>query len=110
MPQPRHAHARAFRDRPLPIGTADTRPRQTVNLVNFGAPDLTDTTTARPARPLAELKLRGILLGGIITLLFTAANVYLGLKVGLTFATSIPAAVISMAILRGIAKIGRAHD
>ena len=31
---------------------------------------------------------------------FTAANVYLGLKVGLTFATAIPAAVISMAILR----------
>ncbi len=51
-------------------------------------------------RPLAELTLRGIVLGGIITLLFTAANVYLGLKVGLTFATSIPAAVISMAILR----------
>jgi putative OPT family oligopeptide transporter len=49
---------------------------------------------------MAELTLRGILLGGIITLLFTAANVYLGLKVGLTFATSIPAAVISMAILR----------
>ena len=37
---------------------------------------------------------------GSITLLFTAANVYLGLKVGLTFATSIPAAVISMAVLR----------
>lgn len=35
----------------------------------------------------------------MITLLFTAANVYLGLKVGLTFATSIPAAVISMAVL-----------
>jgi putative OPT family oligopeptide transporter len=31
---------------------------------------------------------------------FTAANVYLGLKIGLTFATSIPAAVISMAVLR----------
>ena len=30
---------------------------------------------------------------------FTAANVYLGLKVGLTFASSIPAAVISMALL-----------
>ena len=40
------------------------------------------------------------MLGGVITLLFTAANVYLGLKVGLTFATSIPAAVISMALLR----------
>jgi putative OPT family oligopeptide transporter len=50
--------------------------------------------------PVAELTLRGIILGGVITLLFTAANVYLGLKVGLTFATSIPAAVISMAILR----------
>ena len=49
---------------------------------------------------LPELTLRGIILGGLITLLFTAANVYLGLKVGLTFATSIPAAVISMAILR----------
>ncbi|MAW98909.1 MAG: oligopeptide transporter, OPT family [Sphingomonas sp.] len=52
-------------------------------------------------RSPAELTLRAILLGGLITLLFTAANVYLGLKVGLTFATSIPAAVISMAILRG---------
>ncbi|MCS6711423.1 oligopeptide transporter, OPT family [Brachybacterium sp. EF45031] len=49
---------------------------------------------------LRELTLRGVIIGGIITLIFTAANVYLGLKVGLTFATSIPAAVISMAILR----------
>ena len=51
-------------------------------------------------RSVRELTLRGILLGGVITLLFTAANVYLGLKVGITFATSIPAAVISMAVLR----------
>ena len=58
-------------------------------------------TDIRTARPLAELTLRGIALGGVVTLLFTAANVYLGLKVGLTFATSIPAAVISMAVLRG---------
>ncbi len=49
-----------------------------------------------------ELTLRGVVLGGVITLVFTAANVYLGLKVGLTFATSIPAAVISMAILRRV--------
>jgi putative OPT family oligopeptide transporter len=47
-----------------------------------------------------ELTIRSIVLGGLITLVFTAANVYLGLKVGLTFATSIPAAVISMAVLR----------
>ncbi len=47
-----------------------------------------------------ELTFRGIVLGGLITLVFTAANVYLGLKVGLTFATAIPAAVISMSVLR----------
>src|ERR1700744_805717 len=46
-----------------------------------------------------EITLRGLILGILITLVFTAANVYLGLKVGLTFATSIPAAVISMAFL-----------
>jgi len=46
-----------------------------------------------------ELTLRGLVLGSLLTLVFTAANVYLGLKVGLTFASSIPAAVISMAIL-----------
>src|ERR671918_321402 len=46
-----------------------------------------------------ELTLRGLILGSLLTLVFTAANVYLGLKVGLTFASSIPAAVISMAIL-----------
>ena len=51
-----------------------------------------------PETSMRELTFRGIVLGGIITLLFTAANVYLGLKIGLTFATSIPAAVISMAV------------
>ncbi len=50
----------------------------------------------------AELTLRALILGVIITLLFTAANVYFGLKAGLTFATSIPAAVISMAVLRAL--------
>src|SRR5687767_8613295 len=49
---------------------------------------------------LRELTLRGIVLGAILTVLFTAANVYLGLKLGITFATSIPAAVISMAVLK----------
>jgi len=48
-----------------------------------------------------ELTVRGLIIGIIITLVFTAANVYFGLKAGLTFSTSIPAAVISMAILRG---------
>jgi len=47
-----------------------------------------------------EITLRGLVLGVALTLVFTAANVFLGLKVGLTFATSIPAAVISMAVLK----------
>lgn len=49
-----------------------------------------------------ELTPRGIVLGAVLTVLFTAANVYLGLRAGLTFATSIPAAVISMALLRSL--------
>ena len=49
---------------------------------------------------LPELTMRGMLLGILITIIFTASNVYLGLKVGLTFSSSIPAAVISMTILR----------
>ncbi len=52
------------------------------------------------AEPRNELTVRGVIIGVLITLVFTAANVYFGLKAGLTFATSIPAAVISMAILR----------
>ncbi|MFA9439720.1 OPT family oligopeptide transporter [Uliginosibacterium sp. sgz301328] len=48
---------------------------------------------------LPELTLRGVILGALITVVFTASNVYLGLKVGLTFSSSIPAAVISMAVL-----------
>jgi len=57
------------------------------------------STSSVPAAA-RELTIRGIVLGGLITLVFTAANVYLGLKVGLTFATAIPAAVISMSVLR----------
>lgn len=49
---------------------------------------------------LPELTVRGMLLGAILTIIFTAANVYLGLKVGLTFSSAIPAAVISMAVLK----------
>ncbi|WGE81124.1 oligopeptide transporter, OPT family [Actinobacillus equuli subsp. haemolyticus] len=49
---------------------------------------------------LRELTLRGMILGALITVVFTASNVYLGLKVGMTFASSIPAAVISMAVLK----------
>jgi len=58
--------------------------------------------SASSASSRAELTLRGLVIGIVITVVFTAANVFFGLKAGLTFATSIPAAVISMAILRAM--------
>ena len=57
-------------------------------------------TPSSSAPPRTELTVRGLLIGIVITVIFTAANVFFGLKAGLTFATSIPAAVISMAVLR----------
>ncbi|MBC1974128.1 OPT family oligopeptide transporter [Listeria booriae] len=54
------------------------------------------------SKSLPELTVTAIVLGIILSILFGAANAYLGLKVGLTVSASIPAAVISMGILRGI--------
>ncbi|MBC1459242.1 OPT family oligopeptide transporter [Listeria newyorkensis] len=54
------------------------------------------------SKSLPELTATAIILGIILSILFGAANAYLGLKVGLTVSASIPAAVISMGILRGI--------
>ncbi|SEI38380.1 OPT family oligopeptide transporter [Frateuria terrea] len=59
------------------------------------------TVQTNSADRRTELTLRGVIIGVVITVVFTAANVFFGLKAGLTFATSIPAAVISMALLRG---------
>lgn len=63
---------------------------------------MTDTanTTAATGGKRIELTVRAVVLGCLLAVVFTAANTYLGLKVGLTFASAIPAAVISMAILR----------
>src|SRR5438270_2836700 len=54
----------------------------------------------RAGENIKELTIRGVILGAVLTVILTAANVYAGLKIGLTVATSIPAAVISMAVLR----------
>ncbi|MFA4893312.1 OPT family oligopeptide transporter [Brevundimonas sp.] len=63
---------------------------------------MTDTPASAPVSGVKriELTLRALVLGCLLAVIFTAANTYLGLKVGLTFASAIPAAVISMAILR----------
>jgi putative OPT family oligopeptide transporter len=52
------------------------------------------------AMTFPELTVRGVILGALITVVFTASNAYLGLKVGLTFSSAVPAAVISMTVLR----------
>ncbi|CAM3707261.1 Putative oligopeptide transporter HI_0561 [Bordetella sputigena] len=61
---------------------------------------MTDNSRVPDQVSLPELTLRGVILGALITVVFTASNVYLGLKVGLTFSSAIPAAVISMSVLR----------
>src|SRR5690625_7964907 len=45
-----------------------------------------------------------MIVGAILAIIFAAANAYLGLIVGMTVSASIPAAVISMAVLRVIMK------
>lgn len=49
---------------------------------------------------LPEITFKVIILGTILTIILAAANAYLGLKVGQTVSASIPAAIISMSILR----------
>lgn len=59
-----------------------------------------------PAKNIPELSFRAIFLGLLLSVVMGAANVYMGLKAGMTVSASIPAAVISMLILRGILRNG----
>ena len=73
----------------------------------FSAP-LASRASEKPSAPniLSELTIRGMLIGGAITVVFMAANVYLGLRTGMTFSSSIPAAIISMSALRALGHSG----
>lgn len=53
---------------------------------------------------IAEVTWKAVILGIIISVVFGVANAYIGLKFGMTVSASIPAAVISMAVLRGLFK------
>lgn len=53
---------------------------------------------------MKEFSFTSLLLGMLLAIIFGAANAYLGLKVGMTVCASIPAAVVSMAIVRGILR------
>ena len=60
-----------------------------------------------PARTLMrEFTLRAVLTGTVLGMIFGASSLYLVLKVGLTVSASIPVAVISLALFRGLSKLG----
>lgn len=67
-----------------------------------------DTKEFKPFIPaekiVPELTMTSIILGILLSIVFGAANAYLGLRVGLTVSASIPAAVISMGVIRVILK------
>ncbi len=52
------------------------------------------------SQSLPEITVKAVILGALLSAILAGANAYLGLKVGLTVSASIPAAVISMAVLR----------
>ncbi|MBD3170516.1 MAG: oligopeptide transporter, OPT family [candidate division Zixibacteria bacterium] len=72
--------------------------------------DLSNKTDFKPYisadKKIPEVTIQAIILGALLSVVFGVANAYLGLKVGMTVSASIPAAVISMAILRGVLKRG----
>ena len=55
-------------------------------------------------RVMPELTVTSIVMGMLLAVIFGAANAYLGLRVGMTVSASIPAAVISMGVIRVIMK------
>src|SRR4029453_13628363 len=65
------------------------------------------TASVPASSSIKELTLRGIILGALITVVFTAANVYLGLKIAITFATPLPAPVPPPVVSMGILKAFR---
>src|SRR3954464_8898910 len=69
----------------------------------------TITPTPRNHKPfvpdtvrMQEFTIRAVLLGLVLSVILGAANAYLGLRAGITIAATYPAAVISMAVLRGL--------
>jgi putative OPT family oligopeptide transporter len=59
-----------------------------------------------PETNLLEFTARAVITGAILGMIFGASSLYLVLKVGLTVSASIPVAVISLALFRGLSKVG----
>jgi len=62
--------------------------------------DQEDKPYIKPSEKVTELTLRAVLIGAILSIVLSAANAYFGLFAGMTVSASIPAAVISMAVLK----------
>ena len=58
------------------------------------------------ATVMREFTVRAVITGAILGMIFGASSLYLVLKVGLTVSASIPVAVISLALFRGLSKVG----
>lgn len=61
-------------------------------------------TLSSPSTPFQEFTLPALLLGAVLSVVMGAANVYLGLKAGMTVSASIPAAVIAVGVLHGMMR------
>src|SRR3954471_5105913 len=59
-----------------------------------------------PETHMHEFTARAVITGTILGMVFGASSLYLVLKVGLTVSASIPVAVISLALFRGLSKAG----
>lgn len=55
-------------------------------------------------KDIPEFTLTSVIMGALLAIIFGAANAYLGLRVGMTVSASIPAAVISMGVIRVLLK------
>src|ERR1700746_3367530 len=76
---------------------------------SLAPPSLKPTTVESfiaPETRMRELTWRALLTGTFLGMVFGASSLYLTLKVGLTVSASIPVAVISLALFRGLSKFG----
>lgn len=69
-------------------------------------PDESYPPYVAPSSQVAEFTFKAVLLGILFGIVFGAANAYLGLRAGLTISTSIPVAVMAVAVFRILARAG----
>ena len=82
--------------------------KSVTNLLDKGRGNMNENTEFKPYLPAEkitpELTVTSVIMGCILAVIFGAANAYLGLRVGMTVSASIPAAVISMGVIRVILR------